>query len=159
MYARTLALGLVLIAYGTSVNAQAIPSGSRIRYEAAAPSFSGPPSRKGRGTLLAQEGDTLVIERRPADTVRVALSAIRQVHVWEGRSHLRGALNGLLVGVGSGLVLGTIYASNPRPGDELAVLAIPMLGSLGAVTGTLAGAVAGSARWRRVHLPHETRRP
>jgi hypothetical protein len=115
-------------------------------------------------TVVAQQGDTLLVQRanKPwtgygrmsradADTERVALNAVRRLDVWQGRSHLRGALKGFLIGTGTGLILGGAIAYADRECcDGMSVLAIPTFGVGGAVVGTLFGAAVGSARWRRV---------
>jgi hypothetical protein len=149
VFLRMLALGLLLIGYAGLAGAQAIPAGTRIRYEPATPRVARPPSTKGWGTVVGQQGDTLVIRRAASDTVRVALSAIRHLDVWHGRSHFRGALKGVGFGVGIGLALGSAHAMANRR-QELAVLAVPIFGFIGAVTGTLVGAAVGSERWHRV---------
>jgi hypothetical protein len=114
--------------------------------------------------VVAQQGDTLLVQRanKPwtgygrmsradSDTVRVALNAVRRLDVWQGRSHLRGALKGFLIGTGTGLVLGGASAyANRGCCEGMSVLAIPTLTVGGAMAGTLLGAAVGSARWRRV---------
>ena len=161
MSRRALALGLLLVAGNHSVEAQTVAPGSNIRFWSAEP---GGRTTMALGTVVGQQGDVLLIQRRhtqwagfgkmgaaSSDTTRLALSSVRRLDVWQGRSHLRGAFKGFLIGIGSGLVAGgaVAWAGRNEP-ESMSVLAIPALGVTGATVGTLAGVVIGSARWQRL---------
>jgi hypothetical protein len=160
MRRRAVALGLLLLAASRPVDAQAVEAGTMVRVWAARPPLS-----KEAGTVVARRGDTLVIQRYRNrwvrsgrndlpnfDTVRVALSAVRRLDVWQGRSHGRGALKGFLYGFGTALALsGGLALADRKASDEgLWMVYVPIYTGAGAVTGTLIGAAVGSARWRRV---------
>jgi hypothetical protein len=159
MCRRAVALGLLLLAGSRPVDAQTVGAGTIVRLWAARPPLS-----KEVGTVVARQGDTLLIQRHlnrwsrsgskgPAksDTVRVAWSAVHRLDVWQGRSHGRGALKGFLYGFGSALAISGGLAWANREGSEgLWMVYVPVYTGVGAVTGTLIGAVVGSARWRRV---------
>lgn len=153
MCRRALVLGLLLVTGGT-LDAQVIATGIRVRVWSAQPRLS-----KVEGTVVARQGDTLVIERRRAaqpeysspgplgpDTIRVAWNAMRRLDVWQGISHARGALKGLLFGFGIGLAVGAFDVARR---NELP--ALPFLAIGGAATGTFLGALFGSERWLRVY--------
>jgi hypothetical protein len=160
MCRRALALGLLLLTGSRPAEGQALEAGTRVRVSAARPPLS-----KEVGTLVARRGDTLLIQRRRnrwsgsvgtglpnVDTVRVAWSAVRQLDVWQGRSHGRGALKGFLYGFGTALAVsgGLVLATRKASDEGLWMIAVPVYTGAGAVMGTLIGAAVGSARWRRV---------
>jgi hypothetical protein len=156
---RGFVLGLLLFAGSGTVDAQGVAVGTRVRVWATQPSLS-----KNEGTVVARQGDTLVIERQPValpeyartsparpDTVRVEWSAVRRLDVWQGRSHARGALKGLLFGLPIGIVVGRAFDVAQRNDPAYPFPAMPAFGVVGAATGTFLGALFGSDQWRRVH--------
>lgn len=160
MCRRALVVCLLLLACSGTVDAQAVAAGARVRIWSTRPSLS-----KEEGTVVARQGDTLLIERRRgaqpdyskagplmSDTVHIAWNALRRLEVWQGKSHARGALKGFLIGIGSGLAVGRAFDwARRNEAERYPIPAMPVLGVLGALAGTFLGAIVGSERWQRVH--------
>ena len=108
------------------------------------------------GVLEGVVGDTLAV-----DTLRLPLASVTRFEVHSGRKSRvgRGALIGAAIGVGSGAVLGAIvesescglFGGEPCPVEGAAKGAI-ILGGLGALVGTVVGALTKTDRWEAVPL-------
>jgi hypothetical protein len=112
------------------------------------------------GDLVSLTSDSVSIRvANGADTVHLPRSTLAQVQVSQG-IHARtgrGALLGLTIGAGTGLVLGLAAAADRctgfceidvGPEDVLALAAL--LGGVGTGIGALIGAVSHGERWQRV---------
>jgi hypothetical protein len=153
-----LTLALALTADVDAIGAQQVPTGARIRYQAWTLNGGTPRIKRGRGVVVARLGDTLVVHRAAADTVRVAMRAMQWLDVRQGRSRSRGALQGLAIGIATGAVIGAVIGAARQSYDDFAWMALPALSLSGGSVGTLVGAAVGAPRWQRVVPPPETPR-
>jgi hypothetical protein len=117
-----------------------------------------------QGNLVALTPDSVSIRvPRNGDTVSLFTGALAEFQVSQGRRARtgKGALLGLGIGAGTGLLLGIAASAESctgfceievGPEDVLAVAAI--LGGVGAGIGALIGAASHGERWQRVVEPH-----
>ncbi len=111
------------------------------------------------GIVIARTADSLTISRANASPLAIPMSRLTSVELSRGKSHAAGALKGLVIGAGVGLVLGLTPIPEPtctsRGCDpELTrgeFLGSMILGSGGVGAGI--GAIVGSERWDRYQLP------
>ena len=110
--------------------------------------------------MLSADSGVIALSETP-DSVRFATESAERVEVSDGwHSHARnGALVGLGVGAGTGLLLG-LAASAEECGEwcvievgtgEIAAVTV-MLGAVGAGIGALIGSFSHGERWRQVDL-------
>jgi hypothetical protein len=118
------------------------------------------------GKIASRTAEALVVtdERRGEFTVPVA--AMSELNVSRGSSHSAGALKGAMWGAGLGLGVGLMFAAVPNSerhshsgyagyglGPPTAEEGILLGCGGGLVIGFSLGALAGSERWDRVHIP------
>ena len=140
-----------------------VPVGARVR---AQPTGGG--ARWVQGQLVALTSDSVSIRvDRDGDTVALATRTLAQFQVSQGRSARtgKGALRGLGIGAGAGLLVGLALAAqhcsgfceiNVGPEDVLALTALG--GGLGAGVGALIGAASRGERWQTVDASHPAER-
>jgi hypothetical protein len=119
---------------------------------------TGPGARWVQGELVALTADSVTIRvHKGHDTVALATSTLARFQVSQGRSARtgKGALLGLGIGAGAGLLFGLAAAAdnctgfceiNVGPEDVLALTALG--GGLGAGVGALIGAASHGERWQ-----------
>jgi hypothetical protein len=154
---RPLALaGLALVVLASPSRSQTIQTGSRVRIVA-----SSLPGGVGVGNIITSDADSLIVQReRPQEVVRLARAEVSSIQVSAGhRRHAgRGALLGVLIGAGSGAVIGAMTWSpctgfcflEPDTRGASAALGAGVLGTVGAVVGTIAGVFSVSDEWQSV---------
>ena len=116
------------------------------------------------GELVAQTRDSVGLRRatdgRITDTV-VALGDISFVESTVDRhtahSALAGLRTGLLAGAAAGVILAAIDKRNCQSDCGYAVLAIPVLGVAGGLTGLVVGSLRTTERWEVVWRPDAAR--
>src|SRR5713101_1359697 len=132
-------VGLGLLVIGGQLDAQVSP-GSSLRILA---------DSQYEGTLVRAEGSQLVLVRGAGrDTVRVPLTDVRAIAVWQqrGTALREGALIGAFLGMVAGAYIGARSYTNKCPRETLAC--VDLVGAEartveGAGFGGLAGALAG----------------
>jgi hypothetical protein len=98
------------------------------------------------GTLVSQTADTLVIDAPGDPRTPLATSTIRRIRVYEGRSHGRGALQGM--GYGAAILGGTLGGLALVGSDPDWVLGWVFVGGVyGSVIGLGVGAIFGAETW------------
>ena len=142
--------------------AQAGPSvvvGATVRAKPA-----GPGARWVQGELVALTSDSVtILVRKRRDTVGLATSTLAQFQVSQGKYARtgKGALLGLGIGAGAGLLFGLAAGAdhctgfceiNVGPEDVLALTALG--GGLGAGVGALMGAASRGEQWQPVGALH-----
>jgi hypothetical protein len=144
---------------GSAQAGRSVPVGARVRVQP-----TGPGARWVQGQLVALTSDSVAIRRhKHGDTVTLATRSLARFEVSHGRSArtAKGALLGLGIGAGAGLLVGLALAADDCPGfceinvgpeDVLALTALG--GGLGAGVGALIGAVSSGERWQPVGPPH-----
>ena len=114
-----------------------------------------------QGALVSVSDTALTLRTSETDTVVVARAAIAKVEVYEGTKSKagKGAVTGLLIGGGIGVVLGVATASSTEgtllessPGSY-AVGSGLLFGALGAGVGALIGSGSHTEKWQSVVLP------
>jgi hypothetical protein len=150
--------GFALVVFASSSFSQSIELGSRVRVVA-----SSLPGGVGVGKVIATDGDSLILEReRSRGVARLARSDVSSIQVSGGhhRNAGRGAILGLLIGAGGGAVIGAMTWTpctgfcilEPDTRSASAALGAGVLGTLGALLGTVAGALNVSDEWHSVAL-------
>ena len=140
-----------------------VAPGARVRIKA-----TGSRAQWVRGELVSLTSDSVSIRvAEGVDTVQLPRSTVAQVQVSQG-IHARtgpGALLGLEIGAGTGLLLGIAAAADSctefcenkvGPEEVLAITAV--FGGVGAGIGALIGAISHGERWQRVDRPRVARR-
>jgi hypothetical protein len=117
-----------------------------------------------QGDLLRLSEDSLyILPAGGVDTLAFATGAIDRLEVSRGRRSNagKGALLGLAIGAGAGLVFGALASAEEcsgfgctevGPGEVVAVMAL--FGATGAGLGALIGAASHSERWEQVPRPY-----
>ena len=141
-----LALAAILPRPATAQAPEVASVGDRIRI-----SRLGAPPRPAR--LVARASDSITVQWMNGSREQIPLFEVGAVEVSRGRRHylIRGAVGGLVVGVGAGLLLKNFreddlgydaYGSRPRKYANLFPIAVASGTALGALVGTM-----GSERW------------
>jgi hypothetical protein len=138
------ALSLLLIAPGVSLAQRADPPpiGTRIR---ATPKMRADPYIMGQ--LVAQSGDTIVIQLPDSEKVRMSLASLSRLEVSDGQrgDFWKGAGWGFLIGGAGGAVIGAVAIEDPWKG----------IGALlGAGTGGLLGLLIGGGIGSNIITEH-----
>ena len=147
---------LAFVVLASSAASQTIQAGSRVRVVA-----SSLPGGVGVGNVIAIDGDSLIVVRdRDRGVARLARGDVSSIEVSAGhhRRAGRGALVGLLIGVGGGATLGAMTWKpctgfcflEPDTRSAAAALGAGVFGTLGALVGTVAGALTVSDEWQSV---------
>ena len=143
---------------GAAQAGPSVPVGARVRVQP-----TGPGARWVQGQLVALTSDSVTIRvYKRGDTVALARGSLAQFQVSQGRFARtgKGALLGLNIGGGAGLLLGLALAAqhcigfceiNVGPEDVLALTGLG--GGLGAGVGALIGAASPGERWQMVGPP------
>jgi hypothetical protein len=144
--ARRLFLAIALAAPTPLVAQQADPllPGARIRYQLVAT-----PERR-TALVLERAGDTVVVGRQGESPRRFPVWSMADVQVSRGRSHAKGALRGLMWGLGLGVGLPTAYyIAIGAPGDQRDDWAFASLlyGTMASMITVPVGAIIGVERW------------
>lgn len=156
--ASLLALALSLPAPLPAQTLDSLPAGARVRIRQ--PAY-GTGWLVGRLVSPAADSAAIALAGRP-DTVRFATDSLPPLQVSQGlRARTgKGALVGLGVGAGTGLILGILAAAEDCTGfcvidvgpAEIAGVSA-LLGGVGAGIGALVGSLVRGERWRPVHPP------
>lgn len=155
--ARTCAV--IALTLSASVAAQAqlaeLQPGVRFRFRA-----SGVLAGRVTATVIERSADSLSFAGAAGGLTRIALSSLESAEVSRGRSRARGAIRGVLWGLGFGALSGLIADSNPGQCGYQATCestsrgeAVAVSGVGGATLGAISGAIIGSERWVRLSLP------
>lgn len=145
-----------LIVFASASTSQTIQPGSRVRVVALSL-----PGVVEVGKVIATDPDSLIVEReRSRGVARLARTDVSSVEVSAGhhRNAGRGAILGLLIGAGGGAVLGAMTWEpctgfcflEPDTRSASAALGAGVFGTLGALIGTVAGALNVSDEWQSV---------
>ena len=111
------------------------------------------------GIVIARSPDSLTITRTNAPPLAIPIARLTSVELSRGKSHAAGALRGLVIGAGIGLVLGltpipeptcTTRGCDPKPtrGEFMGTM---LLGAGGLGAGI--GAIVGREHWDGYQLP------
>jgi hypothetical protein len=147
---------LAFIVLASSSASQTVQTGSRVRVVA-----SSLPGGVGVGHVIAVSGDSLIVDRdRSGGVARLARGDVSSIQVSAGRHRHtgRGALLGVLIGAGSGAVVGAVTWApctgfcllEPQTRAANAALGAGVFGTMGALVGTVAGALSVSDQWQNV---------
>ncbi|HEY0529553.1 MAG TPA: hypothetical protein VGD02_12035 [Gemmatimonadaceae bacterium] len=150
--------GFALVVFASSSLSQSIELGSRVRVVA-----SSLPGGVGVGKVIAADGDSLILEReRSRGVARLARTDVSSIQVSAGHHrHVgRGALAGALIGAGSGALIGAVTWApctgfcflEPTTRGENAKWGAAIVGTIGALVGTVAGAFIVSDEWQSLTL-------
>jgi hypothetical protein len=125
-----------------------LPSGTRVRIMLPDSTRQAPLIAKTRtviGTMVRATSDTLWLQVAGPDTLRVPRVAVRRIDVSRGVSRSRSAVEGgLLMGLAVGLSARATATYGEVRHDAIEIAA------LGAVVGTVLGALQPYEHWRRV---------
>lgn len=142
-------LFLVLAAGTAGAQLHELLPGSRVRLD------SRTSARRLVGTVMAHQGDSVIIASNGALRTAVSYASIYRVQTSEGKSHGAGALRGAKIGAmisgGMGLALGIAYGTTTEVTAEEIVGVTALYAVSGAIWGLAIGAAVGTEKWTTVY--------